>query len=235
MSNNESLIKIVGKYYYIILLVISLSIFSCLSIYIPDSVNTPLFKEAGELQISGYTGTRTIQARLAYTPINHFGMIANSSYNISTILQEVYNNRSFNYEFGLGYYTKFADYMVFETYGGIGAGSLKYSEHEQSKLFKNKQRKYFITPTIGYVSTFFDAGFSTRFTNISLYNETEDLNGIFIEPSLTFKLGFENLKFIFDFGRSIDISKSNELPYFPYFMNIGGQLSLFKNKKFHLP
>lgn len=207
---------------------------SCSPIYVPTSINTPLFEEAGEIQFSGYTGTHQLQARVAYSPVNHIGLMFNTAFNNQRNLDWFYNDKSSFYELGLGYYKKIDNNFVFETYAGLGRGKMQYSDFN-NKIEKYEIQKFFLIPTFGFVSEYLDIGFSLRYLNYSSFNVSENLNSDFIEPCITLKAGVDNLKIISDFGISMYLGDNVEVLHWPFFFNFGGQLSLFKNKKFHLP
>lgn len=218
----------------ILLFLLILFAISCSPIYVPTSVNTPLFEEEGEVQFSAYTGTHQIQARIAYPPVNHLGLMFNTAFNNQRNQYWFYNDKSTHFELGVGYYSKISKNFVFETYGGYGKGTMQYSDYyDQIDIYD--VQKIFLAPAVGFVSEYLDVGFSLRYLNYTSFNESENLNSDFIEPCMTLKAGVDNIKLISDFGVSLNLGNNIKVLNWPIFFNFGAQLSLFKNKRFHIP
>lgn len=234
MNINKIIISQIQKYLKLFIFALIIIISSCSPIYVPTSINTPLFEEAGEVQFSGYTGTHQLQARIAYTPVNHIGLMFNTAFNNHRYLDWFYNDKSTFFELGIGYYSKLSENFVFETYGGYGKGTMQYSDYyDQIEIYD--VQKIFLAPAVGFVSEYLDIGFSLRYLNYTSFNESENLNSDFIEPCMTLKAGVDNIKLISDFGVSLNLGNNIKVLNWPIFFNFGAQLSLFKNKKFHIP
>lgn len=234
MNINKIIIIQIQKYLKLFIFALIIIISSCSPIYVPTSINTPLFEEAGEVQFSGYTGTHQLQARIAYTPVNHIGLMFNTAFNNHRYLDWFYNDKSTFFELGIGYYSKLSENFVFETYGGYGKGTMQYSDYyDQIDIYD--VQKIFLTPAVGFVSEYLDVGFSLRYLNYTSFNDSENLNSDFIEPCMTLKAGVDNIKLISDFGVSLNLGNNIKVLNWPIFFNFGAQLSLFKNKKFHIP
>lgn len=224
----------IQKYLKFIIFALIFIVSSCSSIYVPTSINTPLFKKAGEAQLSGYIGTHQLQARIAYTPAYHFGIMFNTAFNNHSYLGWVYNNKSSFYEFGIGYYTMLNRNFVFETYGGFSKGKMQYEDYYQ-EIVKNDIQKIFVTPSIGFVSDNLDFGFSLRYLNYTCFKMKGTLYSDFIEPCVTMKIGLDNIKLISEFGASMPIGNNKEIANLPVFINFGAQLSFFEKKKLQVP
>lgn len=152
--------------------------------YRPNSVNAPLFTDAGQARLNlagsfvsagnddggwfdspdGSTGLFSAQA--AVSPIRHLGIIAN----YSTLLYRAemqdqagsnVNARAHILEGGVGgYYAKGEKFkMVVDGYLGYGGGSIR-SDVDM------RMRRYFFQPGIGVSSPWFDAAFNLRISNV---------------------------------------------------------------------
>jgi len=118
-------------------------------------------------------------------------------------------------EGALGYFKPLGNAAVFEIYGGLGGGS---QNHKYYSSFTNQSYgsadisfvKVFIQPSFGMTFNAFDVAFSTRLCSMSftdVKNNTTDgyesrvLNDIgvknhaFIEPAITLRGGWKNVKF----------------------------------------
>ncbi|UIR56879.1 hypothetical protein LZQ00_03440 [Sphingobacterium sp. SRCM116780] len=108
---------------YSIPAVIVLLLSSCSSMYMPNVPAAPMFKDAGEVYVSGninLKGNISASGGLAIT--DHIGVIANGSY--IDHKESPTNFAQKMGELGVGYFTSFGKYRnrVFEVYAGYGKG-----------------------------------------------------------------------------------------------------------------
>jgi hypothetical protein len=134
-------------------------------------------------------------------------------------------------EIGTGYYTYFGTRMKFETFGGVGFGKLQ-AEYDNNMWVSRSDvncTRYFIQPTIGFTSKIFDAGISSRFVLIDLYQQSGSSTGFFMEPVLTGKLGYDHLKAIMQLGFSLPFNSDKiNFNYQPFLFSIGIQADFGK-------
>ena len=192
--------------------------------YGPNSNNVPLLKQKNDAAIAGAFAaadeTSGFEFQSAYAFANHVGGMLNfytangkrSGSNTS------YSKGSATYvEIGGGYFTPVATEgrWIFETYAGIGTGTVNnsYSQTENSKV---NATKVFIQPSFGYRSNAgtFQAAISSRFSSVNLklqqstlnsnnspdqYAKLQDLknngNNIYWEPSVVLRGGLSNVFF----------------------------------------
>ena len=83
--------------------------------YLPSPVSLPGLAKRGDLKVDAAISPRGGSAEIAYSPINHLGMLV--QYN------SAFGKEVSNLEGALGYYLKKNKYL-FSIYGGGGAGSL---------------------------------------------------------------------------------------------------------------
>ena len=139
------MIKPVG---IILVFIVVISLGSCMEpkalyVHLPDKVNCPGFKEAGEAKAeisiqpieNSTRGVPVIyNCNLAYAPINHLGIIASYQGTHNLNLNKDYGNTGFFgntstekfhlssslVDLGLGFFTKDGNKGLLECYGGLG-------------------------------------------------------------------------------------------------------------------
>ncbi len=169
-------------------------------------------------------GSRSISTGLqaAFSPTSNIGVMAN--FMSAKGVEESDNSwGKGNYIDGaIGYYKPFSKSGVFEIYGGFGGSSQRH-KYRNERIDSHPDIndggtaslsfiKLFIQPDIGFTFNHFDFVFSTRFNRISfnkvnyqidktLSDEYQTLNSIklqknylLVEPALTIRGGWENLK-----------------------------------------
>ncbi len=204
---------------------------SCAPAYIPNVANTPMFSNKGELQAAIYTGSSGIDPQLAYAVTDHFGIMANGSFR-DTKDDEDYHSRHNLIEVGGGYFTSIGYNARFEAFGGYGFGSLQ-SEYENelwSDYADVNHNKFFIQPGFGITSKVFDAGLASRLVIMNMTQDDASRTGVFLEPVLTARLGFRNLRFISQMGVSFQLNEdAAPVNYQPLIFSLGLQLNLFRD------
>ena len=187
--------------------------------YVPNVQNVPLFREKNEYRFSAFYGdgdkSSSGEIQVAYSPTSNLGIMANyisASGGNSTGKNSASGSCL---EGALGYFKPLGNAAVFEIYGGLGGGS---QNHKYYSSFTNQSYgsadisfvKVFIQPSFGMTFNAFDVAFSTRLCSMSftdVKNNTTDgyesrvLNDIgvknhaFIEPAITLRGGWKNVKF----------------------------------------
>ena len=206
---------------------------SCQSIYVPSGPNVPLMSEGDELQVGMSVGSNGYGAQLAYSPYYHWAITANgSTYSISNggsfstnvIFRHMYG------EVGTGYYTRLSKYMRFEALAGFGSGN---SGHPIDD--KNLYRKFYFQPSIVVSSPYVDFGFTPRLSWVNHYltksNDVPakfDESAVFMEPTLTARLGYEQLKLQVQGGLAFALGDS-PFTYRNSFLTVGFHLTFVKD------
>jgi hypothetical protein len=88
--------------------------------FLPQTQNVPLFTKDSQLQVSSALTYRSAELQLAYSPLNHLGVIANG----------FLGNYSRMGELGVGAYYSYDNKFITEMYGGYGSG------YNQAKIKK---------------------------------------------------------------------------------------------------
>jgi len=214
--------KIFSVGYSLILLALG----SCVPSYVPNTVNMPLFSNRGEVQASIYNSSAGIDPQISFSPADHFGLMVNGSFKNQTS-DSTNNFHKHNFiEFGGGYYKSYRKKIVTEIYGGIGFGNLEalYDNgffYDYAKVHSNR---IFIQPGVGFVGEVFDGGFATRFVFVQLTQGSQKASAVFIEPTVTGKIGFRQFRFVIQFGLSVPFDEQNlDFDYQPYILSLGLQ------------
>jgi hypothetical protein len=205
---------------------------SCSHVYYsPNSSNVPLFKEKGETRINGYYSLgsagldeiKGAEIQAAYAAGKNFGIMVNTAFMGASDGSGVEGDAGHGslVEAGAGYFKPISHNYVFETYAGIGSGSVtnEYSTGGSSKVHFTK---LFVQPSIGYSVKNFDIGLASKlsFVNMKIshadfsdpddYFKTFDIenikanpNSILWEPSLFLRVGFKTIKAQFQYTPSV--------------------------------
>lgn len=126
----------------------------CVSTYMPNVPNVPMFTEKGELSAAGHiTPKGNITFNTAYAVTDKFGVMVNGS-----MLNQERKKRDFRHnliEAGGGYFTTFGPNQnrILEVYAGIGGGSSDRTEKSEKEGVMTYTRR--------------EAGFSKYFTQVN--------------------------------------------------------------------
>jgi len=236
----------------------------------------PLFNNDGEVQFDVSSGTNGTAVTTAASIIenesgNGLAIMINGSklYNFDDINDtinkryEILKYRQEYYEGAVGWYhrPKGAS-SIFLGYGRGKMENLAYVNDlnldflsGNEKYLNNYYHKYFAQFNVGTRHDVVDFIASSRITYFQSYKLESDLgrydrniNGLFLEPSLTLRLGFRYVKMFMTTGVTIRMpkvefnsdnliqSKQNTYPYnyMPMYIGVGLQVNLF-NKSFDSP
>lgn len=224
---------------------------SCKSAYVPNAQNVPLFQEKGEIKVSvSITNTETgpTDFQAAYALSDHIGIMVNAkksnkkeSADANKINSEHYKEINQVVEAGIGYFGKTNSNLTYEVYGGagltkVGLHGISWNSIDNDSRFDADGLKFFVQPTMGFVRSAFDIGFSTRITGLKFNNYTtnysyEDLEKdrlnkldaamhLFAEPAITMRAGYKWIKVQIQTGVSIKMT-STPIPYESFFGGLG--------------
>ena len=225
--------------------------------YAPSSQNVPLFTEKNEfngsagLKLGAYS--QGFDMQLAYAPTDHLGLTAGYSgfraKQSAFALDEDYSDRfrSNAFDLGMGYYTKFSKYGVFETYAGYGTGSLSndYSGSGSSRLGHSS---FFLQPALGLHTKHVQIAFSLRYRLVNytkvkvgysgneydtkfLFNLKNDPLVSFLEPAFTGRFGGKSVKFQVQVCYSFLLKEGPTMSYDPFHLNLGLVFTVGGKKK----
>lgn len=201
---------------------------SCAPVYIPNAVNTPMFREQHDASLQGSAGLNGYDVQTAYSPIKHLGIMGNISFYES-------NNYSYNfYEGGAGYYNTFEEFGCYEVYGGFGNGKSTLYKNIFADTITGQYNRIFLQPSIGIKNNVIEASFATRFSYVDMYHLKFDYanntpgTALFIEPAFSMKVGYKFAKFFMQFGYSFHSENILNVYSNPLMFNIGLNLNFSK-------
>lgn len=208
----------------LIILLIGLAFVGCGPVYyVPNTQNVPVIKEKGQTNLSFGINTSEstdgFEFQGAYGLTNKIALQLNFDRVKST--DDISNGSGNFMEFGTGYYKNLSKHFVFETYGLLGFGHLKYEEDYNSiEEIKANFFRVGLQPSISFSSKYFIASLSGRIANLNYnsvsgnyydvdYLKTNNSHWL-IEPALTVQAGSENVKLQLQFQLSENLTD----PYF---------------------
>lgn len=179
----------------------------------------------------GGDASECTEVQVAFSPANHFGIMTdfmsatgkNPTWDYITSMNRVTVATGTYFDGAIGYYKTLKEHGVFEIYGGLGRCD---QHHQYSDLFSNSWgssdlsfTKLFIQPSVGLTFNHFDMAFSTRICRLSFTSinnqidqtdtyDYDDLNNLanknylFLEPALTLRAGWKNVKLQIQYARA---------------------------------
>ncbi len=204
---------------------------SCAPAYVPNVINTPLFSNKGEIQVSVHSGTSGVDPQFAYALMDNVGLMINGSFaNRTSDTTDNYHKHKF-IEIGPGYYDKIGTNGRYEVYGGVGYGELQ--ANYENGLWPARTNvtciRFFLQPAIGVTTDVFDGSFATRLVLLDLRQESERNTGFFLEPVFTCKVGYRYVKGVFQFGLSFPFNSNTvDFTHQPLVFSVGLQADLCK-------
>lgn len=226
------------KFIIIALYVACCALTSCVELYRPNPINSPMLREKGELSTTaavGLSGSGLFNVQSAYAVSNHFGIMADGMYHFrndrssDSIVEKL--NMRFG-EIGLGYFSLFGkrNKALFQCYGGVGYGEVKDRilnyEPEYPRVGSNYYNVFF-QPGMVLLSKSIEIAFDLRTNYVCLYNidaylydefewwntEFEYYRGVSrdfinVEPTLTMRIGNKNIKGFLQSGLTLPVYNS---------------------------
>lgn len=251
--------------YLLSCITIGLALASCQQrLYFPDRANTPGLIEPleGKATLSFKPQANTadsldyikspvsIAGDLAFSPVNHFGLIASYRSTMNRIIDEdndfwvngdqlggTFNGHRF--EIGAGFYDVIGSKGKVEVYAGYGNGLLR----REGKLtpgqdYQTRYHRFFVQPAMGFGNDkiSFTGGFRIAFQKFydfespdptlkyNIGREPQDVTGVlypFWEPFVNFEAGPQYLKFNIQAGLTTQLAGSNIAGNAPFFISFG--------------
>lgn len=187
-----------------------------------------MLREKEDLNVSAHIGVSGFDAQGAYAITDNFALMLNGNYiNPSSESADNYHKHIF-IETGFGYYMPIKKHLVFDVYGGYGIGKIHALSTGLINSYSNTYvNRFFVQPSFGFVSQYFEAAITPRSVVVFTNNNSEPVTGFFIEPALTLKAGVPNLKFVWQIGLSFLLNENeNTFDYQPFLLSMGLQYSL---------
>lgn len=180
--------------------------------YVPNSINVPLFKEKNEFRSTiSFTDYQFAYAVSKNIGLMVNGYIKNTDYSTTDIINSGYSTTSSTYttsrnliEGGIGYFSPLDEGFIFEAYGGGGMGSLAYNYYDDNSNPNPTSNKYstnfsrlFIQPSIGYTNDLVDVAFSARIVQLGFNTiKTENYSDVMLKDEQIYNLDKTRYYFI---------------------------------------
>lgn len=231
------------KYFNLFVLAALFGFASCSpKFYSPNTQNVPLISEKGETNLSLSGNGNQVEFQGAYGVSENMAIKVNGGLFIPSDLDNGNGGSGKFIEVGGGYFKETSPNWVFETYGIVGVGS--FENHLPSTTNDHPQTEGDISagifrvgvqPNFGYKSKNFSAAVSSRFVNLSYNKIKGDLiydgksqtdylknhsSNFLVEPALTVRGGFENMKLQLQYGYSLNLS-TNDFRQDHAFLTVG--------------
>jgi len=205
----------------LILLLICVTLTGCGAVYyVPNTQNVPVMKEKGQTNLSiglnASESTNGFELQGAYGLTDKFALQLNTDWVNSS--ESDSNGSGHLIELGAGYYKNLSKYFVFETYGLLGFGAMKYEDnYNTSQEIKANFIRIGLQPSISFTSKYFIASLSGRLANLKYNNISGNLvadvdylnannSSWLAEPALTLQAGFEDVKLLLQYQISYNLT-----------------------------
>ncbi len=201
-------------------------VWSCTpTIYFPNSLNVPMLSEEGQLSASAAITANGFDPQMAYAITDNIGIMGNLQLAPSSLGD--YPSHYLG-EVGVGYFVATSSIFRFEVFGGGGYGWINERVFDDEYLTPNTSMlRWFIQPTMGIGTDYFDFGFSARFVVPGFYEQgSAALYTSFFEPAITIKAGKAPVKGFFQVGYAIPLGMGLLIGYQPTIVALGLELSL---------
>jgi len=205
----------------------------CAPLYVPNTVNTPLLTEQNEVQVAALGGSGGLDIQTAYAITDEIGVMGNLSIaDQADTTRSRYHKHNFK-ELGIGYMTPMSRTGVFEIFAGYGWGTANSRDSfsffgPQKVAAEGDYHRFFIQPSAGTRRENMHLALTTRlawvtFTRLKTGTtvETKDFKRFFVEPVVTFRLGFEYFKIQTQLGLSIPLAKETPFESQPFILSVG--------------
>ncbi|CAN5435185.1 hypothetical protein BH10BAC1_BH10BAC1_07350 [soil metagenome] len=240
--SNTSLMKegSITPFVCFIFIIVFFSI-GCAPLYTPNLVHIPLFSDKNDADIQLATGTCGYDAQIAYAPINHLGVMINSSFKNKEVTDTNYFHKHNFVEGGVGFFGKINEAGRYECFAGYGNGNAQnYLEGWYGKV-DGSYNRFFLQPSIGAKTDVFEGAFSVRLAYVDMYYlsrntgySRSELSAWYFEPVITAKIGYRFVKFFVQGGLSLPFESTIKYTNSPFILNFGLNLnfsqSYFKKK-----
>jgi hypothetical protein len=218
---------------------------ACGTIYAPNTVNTPLFHEKGEIQLH-IDNQSNVQAAMAVS--NHLGLMVNGAFPSYTGTNNEEKSSGSLVEVGLGYFKGNPNGLIMEIYGGAGTGKADLntlsSTGQTTSHIDAQGTRLFVQPSVGLSRPFFDIAFTPRFSLLKYsdanyngfsasvvdergYAQLTNTSWLFLEPALTLRGGYKFIKAQIQLGKTIKLTDKN-LAFAKSFNSFGITLDIGK-------
>ena len=196
--------------------------------YVRNVINVPMMKNKGEFQASLNAGDfMSFDPQFAYALTDNIGLMMNTSFQNTKAKMGGYHKHILG-EAGIGYYNKTGKLFDFEVFAGYGYSEIEtkntiYFGGYQTFYSNAKTDRIFLQPNVGFSSNTLEGSLSSRFTYNFIHDHyhMEEKQALFIDPALSLKIGWEQLKISLQIGFSMPLYESSNVEYKPGIFSVG--------------
>ena len=200
---------------------------ACSLTYVPSTTHIPLHEDKGEFVSSVSFGNNGLGVQASYSITNSFSVMTTGN-----ILGDE-NLSHYSYELGLGYFEKYDNDFIFETFigGGYGFTDRIADMAHNIEATHGEYFKAFLQPSLGFKPGNWELalGLKTSYIHYNSFLVPPDHNyrRIFFEPVLSLKYGWDSFKISLQGGSSSPLgSLPLNIDYYPAFLSIGLQYKI---------
>lgn len=225
---------------------------SCYTLYRPNTMHVPLFKEKNEFSLNAGASFSGTEIQAAYSVTNNVAVMVNGSFINANVAEPtgIYRRENNFGELGLGYFQHLGENVIGEVFSGFGFGKA----YNQGNFWVNNSSfnradytRYFVQPSIGFVSNTIELAAGLRWSYVDFFNfksESSFQNSYnlptrssyaFIEPAFTARVGFKSIKIFGQIGASFP-TVSIPYAYSPIIFSTGLNIKIasrYKNNPTH--
>ncbi len=202
-----------------------ISLFASCTIYMPEAIYTPTFRNKGEKQAEFYGGFAGAGVNLGYAPTEHLATTLGFSSQVSNDTTDKSNRNQVN--LALGYYEVHHKNVTLEYFGGFAHG--KYI-HITPKLNQNISfNSLYFQPDFGITGKYGELAFTPRVAYFSLneLNSASKSQLLLFQPTLNFGFGYKKVYFFVNQSLQLPLNKAPDwFTPLPYSINIGIRIKL---------
>gem|GEM_PF-705445 len=224
----------------ILLLLFPFYFMGCAALYVPDSRNTIVFEEAGELHADVSLGSSGFEVRTAYSITDYFGLGYGGSFSNRTNDAVLFkpHKHTYNELIGITNGPEFGEIGRSSLTLGAGTGSSSaYDDYVPSTgeelSTEGKFNRFYVQPTIALKYEKITYGLASRFSHVSfsefttsIPNNRKSLDGYYFEPTFFIRTAGEKFRIIFQIGGSSSIDDASENAFNHEVYHISGGISL---------
>ncbi len=197
----------------------------CAPMYFPNKINTPLLGNQGEVQVGVFGATSGLDIQASFAATDQLGIMVNTSF-LNEKADDAGNARKQNFgELGLGYLHRLGDKGRLEVFGGYGRASVQsaYNNGYFVDYADVDMNRIFIQPDVGFSGRVVEGALAMRFVIVNARQGNFSFTRSFLEPALTFKVGFPYVKFVTQAGLSLPLHSDNLVENQPVMLSFGLQ------------
>jgi hypothetical protein len=203
---------------------------SCVTLYKPNVINSPMLRSKGEANVEtsiGINGNGRLNLQGSYAVSDNLGLMLNGMYHLRRSSSSDSSSEKLDIlfgEVGAGYFTTFGEDNIglFQCYGGGGYGWTQDVIEKPRQIYPKVSSRYvnfFVQPGVGLSRQFLDMAFDLKVNYVQLfdiqaqlydefdwwntdfrYYSDTTLSFVNLEPSLTIRAGGKNWKGVAQVG-----------------------------------